>query len=72
MTGIEIPSGKLNEEDVAPDASVDGGSGDSESGDDEDQDEEFVEEDRNKPEPKKDASAEKTPIEGQQQAEPSK
>jgi hypothetical protein len=72
VTGIEIPSGKLNEDDAVPDASVNGGSGDSEGGDVEDEDEKFVEEDRNKPEAKKDASAEKTPIEGQQQAEPSK
>ena len=72
MTGIEIPSGKLNEDDTVPDASVNGGSRDSEVGDVEDEDEKFVEEDRNKPEAKKDASAEETPIEGQQQAEPSK
>lgn len=75
MTGIEIPSGKLNGDDVVPDASVDEGSEgskDRESGDDKDEDEEFVDEKGNKPEAKKDAPAELTAPEGQQEAETSK
>lgn len=68
MTGIEIPSGKLNQEDPVADASLDESNEESEDGEEESLDGDFVDEEGKKPDDKKSGPKDETLLEGQQTA----